>query len=82
MSEIGTLTNPSDKCTTITASHAPRTYKTPFEIYELNRNECEQAQTLPIGYTDSISERQAKKAIGNGWTVDVITHIFKNMPLK
>lgn len=79
ISEIGTLTNPNDKCTTITASHAPRTYKTPFEIYELNRNECEQVQGLPIGYTSAISERQAKKAIGNGWTVQMITHIFLSM---
>lgn len=79
ISEIGSLTNPSDKCTTITASHAPRTYKTPFEIYELNRNECEQIQGLPIGYTNIISERQAKKAIGNGWTVQMIEHIFNCM---
>jgi DNA (cytosine-5)-methyltransferase 3A len=79
ISEIGSLTNPNDKCTTITASHAPRTYKTPFEIYELNVNECEQVQGLPIGYTDYISERQAKKAIGNGWTVQIITHIFNQM---
>lgn len=82
ISEIGSLTNPNDKCTTITASHAPRTYKTPFEIYELNRNECEQIQGLPIGYTDVISERQAKKAIGNGWTVPMITHLFKGMSEK
>lgn len=79
ISEIGTLVNPNDKCTTITASHAPKTYKTPFEIYELNRNECEQIQGLPIGYTKCISERQAKKAIGNGWTVQMITHIFNQM---
>ena len=79
ISEIGSLTNPNDKCTTITASHAPRTYKTPFEIYELNVNECEQVQGLPIGYTNCISERQAKKAIGNGWTVQMITHIFNQM---
>lgn len=38
--------------------------------------ECEQLQTLPIGYTDCISNNQRKKAIGNGWTVDVISHIF------
>lgn len=76
ISEIGSLTNPNDKCTTITASHAPRTYKTPFEIYELNRNECEQVQGLPIGYANAISERQAKKAIGNGWSVQMIKHIF------
>lgn len=76
ISEIGSLTNPNDKCTTITASHAPRTYKSPFEIYELSVNECEQVQGLPVGYTNCISERQAKKAIGNGWTVQIIKHIF------
>ena len=79
ISEVGSLTNPNDKCTTITASHAPRTYKTPFEIYELNVNECEQVQGLPINYTNCISERQAKKAIGNGWTVQIIKHIFKGL---
>ena len=79
ISEIGTLSNPNDKCVTITASHAPRTYKTPFEIYELNREECEQAQNLPIGYTNEISDRQAKKAIGNGWTVNIIAHIFEGL---
>ena len=82
ISEIGTLTNPNDKCVTITASHAPRTYKMPFEIYELNRNECEKAQTLPINYTAGASERQAKKAIGNGWTVALIADIFTQMVLQ
>lgn len=38
--------------------------------------EYEQLQTLPIDYTSCISANQAKKAIGNGWTVDVIAHIF------
>lgn len=79
ISEVGTLTNQNDKCTTITASHAPRTYKTPFEIYELNRNECELIQGLPVGYTNCISERQAKKALGNGWTVGIIAHIFSHL---
>lgn len=45
----------------------------------LTRTECERLQTLPDGYTSAISERQAKKALGNGWTVDVIAHILKNM---
>ena len=41
--------------------------------------EAEQLQTLPIGYTDSISKSQRFKAIGNGWTVDVIAHILKGV---
>lgn len=80
ISEIGTLTNPNDKTVTITASHSPKTYKTnPFSIYELNRNECEQLQNVPIGYTNIVSESQAKKMLGNGWTVDVIVHIFRSL---
>lgn len=77
ISEIGTIVNPSDKCVTIIASHTPKTYKSsPFEIYELNRNECEAIQGVPKNYTNLVSERQAKKMLGNGWNVDTIAHIF------
>lgn len=80
ISEIGTIVNPNDKCVTITASHAPKTYRTnPFKIHELSRDECESIQNLPKGYTSCISDRKAKKAIGNGWTVDIIAHILKGI---
>lgn len=45
----------------------------------LTRTECERLQTLPDGYTSSIGETAAKKAIGNGWTVDVVAHIFSGL---
>ena len=45
-------------------------------IRKLTRLECERLQTVPDGYTNSISDTQAIKALGNGWTVDVIAHIF------
>ena len=38
--------------------------------------ELERLQTLPDGYTEGFSKPIAQKAIGNGWTVDVISHIF------
>lgn len=41
--------------------------------------ECEMAQTVPIGYTDSVSKTQRYKMLGNGWTVDVIAHIFSSL---
>lgn len=41
--------------------------------------ECERLQTVPIGYTEGVSNTQRYKMLGNGWTVDVIAHIFKNM---
>ena len=51
--------------------------KLPFRFY--TRLEYERLQTLPEHYTDIISESAAKKAIGNGWTIDVIAHILKNI---
>jgi DNA-cytosine methyltransferase len=38
--------------------------------------ECERLQTLPDNYTEGVSNSQRYKMIGNGWTVDVIAHIF------
>jgi site-specific DNA-cytosine methylase len=42
--------------------------------------ELERLQTVPEGYCDSMTTTQAYKVLGNGWTVDVITHIFQ--PLR
>ncbi len=41
--------------------------------------ELERLQTLPDGYTDGFARGVALKAIGNGWTVDVIAHIFRGI---
>lgn len=46
----------------------------PFRYYTVK--ECCRLQTLPENYVDGISANKAKKCIGNGWTVDVIAHIF------
>ena len=48
-------------------------------VRKTTRKECERLQTVPDNYTNVVSESQAKKMLGNGWTVDVIAHIFKNM---
>ena len=45
----------------------------------LNKNEIEKLQTLPEGYTNILSKTEAHKVIGNGWTLEVIKHIFKNI---
>lgn len=39
-------------------------------------------QTLPDDYLTMIPNRAARKALGNGWTVDVIAHIFSYLPNK
>jgi DNA (cytosine-5)-methyltransferase 3A len=44
--------------------------------------ELERLQTLPDGYTQGFPKSVAQKAIGNGWTVDVIAHIFKHIKEK
>lgn len=43
--------------------------------------ECERLQTVPDNYTNHVSNTQRYKMLGNGWTVDVISHIFRNMVL-
>lgn len=45
----------------------------------LTRREIEQAQTLPLGYTDCLSYLQMQDVCGDGWTIDVIAHIFKGL---
>lgn len=42
----------------------------------LTANEYERLQTIPENYTDCVSNTERFKMIGNGWTVDVIAHIF------
>ena len=44
--------------------------------------ECERLQTLPDNYTACLSDNERRKVIGNGWTVDVIAHILRNIPEK
>ena len=44
-------------------------------------SELEKLQTLPVGYTDCLKNKEKRgKCIGNGWTVDVIAHILKHIP--
>lgn len=43
--------------------------------------ECERLQTVPDNYTSVVSNTQRFNMLGNGWTVDVIAHIFKNIKL-
>ena len=40
--------------------------------------ECERLQTVPDKYTEGVSNTQRYKMLGNGWSVDVIKHIFSN----
>lgn len=50
-----------------------------YLVRKLSPLEAERLQTLPDNYTDGISDTQRYKCIGNGWTVNVIAHILKNL---
>lgn len=45
-------------------------------IRRLTPTECARLQTIPEWYTWQCSETQQYKMLGNGWTVEVIKHIF------
>lgn len=47
-----------------------------YIIRKLTPTECERLQTLPDGYTAGVSNAQRYKALGNGWTAEVIIHIL------
>lgn len=49
-----------------------------YIIRKLSVNECKRLQTVPEWYEFPVSNAQAYKMLGNGWTVDVITHLIKS----
>lgn len=50
-----------------------------YSLQKLTPIECERLQTIPDNYTSILSDTQRYKCIGNGWTVDVISHILKGL---
>ena len=49
------------------------------KLRRLSVSECEKLQGLPVGATAMVKAGAAYKALGNGWTVDTIAHIFKGI---
>ncbi len=60
----------------IAKSQRPVVWINEKETRWLTPIECERLQTLPDNYTGGVSDTQRYKAIGNGWTVDAVKHIF------
>lgn len=52
------------------------------QIRRYTIRELERLQGLPDNYTAAVSENLGKKALGNGWTANVITEIFKGLKRK
>ncbi len=66
----------------------PKVYVPPLKWRKLTPIECERLQTVPDNYTSKgimddkevkISNTQRYKMLGNGWTIDVIAHIFGSL---
>ena len=68
-------------CLYTCASSKAKILETDGRVRKITRKEAERLQGVPDGYTNCVSKAQALKMLGNGWTVDVIAHIFKNIPL-
>ena len=89
ISELGRiLKNEADKTDTVTTSHMPKLAVNAdiknLHYRKLTPRECFRLQTVPEHYIDTllnagISNTQLYKMCGNGWTMEVIAHIFKGL---
>ena len=82
ISELGRILKQTARYTdALTTSHAPKLALNDdvanLKYRKLTPVECERLQTLPDNYTQAVSNTQRYKALGNGWTVDVIAHILE-----
>jgi DNA (cytosine-5)-methyltransferase 3A len=76
--------SPNGKSPSLTAmqggNREPKITEDDMTWRKLTPIECERLQTLPDNYTEGVSNTQRYKSLGNGWTVDVIAHIFSFLP--
>lgn len=49
-----------------------------YIIRKLTVRECARLQTMPDDYCKAVSDSQAYKALGNGWTAEVIIHLLNH----
>ena len=56
-------------------------YTSDYRIRRLTPTECARLQTIPEWYRWECSDTQAYRMLGNGWTVEVIKHIFNFIEL-
>jgi site-specific DNA-cytosine methylase len=73
--KVGTVTPSLNKDHEISIEKEELTWR------KLSCRECERLQTVPDDYTNHVSNTRRYAMLGNGWTVEVIKHIYKNMEL-
>lgn len=74
--------NPDFKMHTLTCvsgGHQQKKVLVNGRCRKLTPLEYERLQTLPDGYTAGVSDTARYTAVGNGWTVDVIAHVFTGL---
>ena len=66
------------KCPTLTTSNWKHNFKVVRSgtLLPFTAEQAETLQTLPVGYTAGVSDKQRFRLLGNAWTLDVITHIL------
>lgn len=83
---LSTINQLKSNCLTTSKTHNEQYYanEEKTEYTNLTVNQYELLQTLPLNYVDAVDIKETSKyrAIGNGWTVDVIAHIFSFMDFK
>ena len=78
--------SPQGKSPTLTTcgggNTEPKVAQADFVWRKLSPTECMKLQTVPDDYLMPVSNTRKYMLLGNGWTVDVISHILKNMDYK
>lgn len=79
---LKTIESLKSACCTTRRTH-PQNYicnKSKTQYFTLSLNEYKRLQTIPVWYDlTSISETQAFKCIGNGWTIEVIKYLISHI---
>ena len=57
-------------------------YEEDGTVRTVNQTEMERLHNIPEGYTSMLTQSQAGNLIGDGWTIDVIVHIFEGLKQK
>ena len=51
-------------------------------VRTVNQNELERLHNIPSGYTSTVNVKKAGDLIGDGWTVDIVKHIFQGLKIN
>ena len=78
---FGNSINSRGKAFTLRAVNPNGVIDPDYNIREFTPLECERLQTVPDNYTeiDGVSRKDRIFMLGNGWTIDIIAHIFKGI---